>query len=70
MAGIASPTFNKRERIVSRKLIEQLFSKDAWQTIYPYKFWLVYQNGISNMQWTVTGSSARCVRPTATTNRY
>ena len=28
MAGIASPTFNKRERIVSRKLIEQLFSKE------------------------------------------
>ena len=27
MAGIASPTFNKRERIVSRKLIERLFSK-------------------------------------------
>lgn len=27
MAGIASPTFKKRERIVSRKLIEQLFSK-------------------------------------------
>lgn len=29
MAGIASPTFNKRERIVSRKLIEQLFSKGS-----------------------------------------
>jgi ribonuclease P protein component len=29
MAGIASPTFNKQERIVSRKLIEQLFSKDS-----------------------------------------
>ncbi len=27
MAGIASPTFKKRERIVSRKLIEQLFSE-------------------------------------------
>ena len=29
MAGIASPTFNKQERIVSRKLIEQLFSKGS-----------------------------------------
>ena len=29
MAGIASPTFNKRERIVSKKLIEQLFSKGS-----------------------------------------
>ena len=29
MAGIASLTFNKRERIVSRKLIEQLFSKGS-----------------------------------------
>ena len=29
MAGIASPTFNKRERIVSRKLIEQLFSMET-----------------------------------------
>ena len=29
MTGIASPTFNKRERIVSRKLIEQLFSKGS-----------------------------------------
>ena len=29
MSGIASPTFNKRERIVSRKLIEQLFSKGS-----------------------------------------
>ena len=27
MTGLASPTFGKRERIVSRKLIEQLFSK-------------------------------------------
>ena len=29
MAGIASPTFHKRERIVSKKLIEQLFSKGS-----------------------------------------
>ena len=29
MAGNASPTFNKRERIVSKKLIEQLFSKGS-----------------------------------------
>ena len=29
MAGIASPIFNKRERIVSKKLIEQLFSKGS-----------------------------------------
>ena len=29
MAGIASPVFSKRERIVSRKLIEQLFSKGS-----------------------------------------
>ena len=29
MAGIASPTFNKQERIVSKKLIEQLFSKGS-----------------------------------------
>ena len=29
MAGIASPTFNKRERIVRKKLIEQLFSKGS-----------------------------------------
>ena len=29
MADIASPTFNKRERIVSKKLIEQLFSKGS-----------------------------------------
>ena len=29
MAGIASPTFHNRERIVSRKLIEQLFSKGS-----------------------------------------
>ena len=29
MTGIASPTFKKRERIVSRKLIEQLFSKGS-----------------------------------------
>lgn len=29
MAGIASPTFNKRERIVSKKLIELLFSKGS-----------------------------------------
>ena len=29
MASIASPTFNKRERIVSKKLIEQLFSKGS-----------------------------------------
>ena len=29
MAGLASPIFPKRERIVSRKLIEQLFSKGS-----------------------------------------
>ena len=29
MASIASPTFHKRERIVSKKLIEQLFSKGS-----------------------------------------
>ena len=29
MTGIASPTFKKRERIVSRKLIERLFSKGS-----------------------------------------
>ena len=29
MAGIVSPVFSKRERIVSRKLIEQLFSKGS-----------------------------------------
>ena len=29
MAGLVSPTFHKRERIVSRKLIERLFSKGS-----------------------------------------
>lgn len=32
MTGSASPTFSKRERIVSRTLIEKLFSKGSSQT--------------------------------------
>lgn len=42
MAGIASPTFNKRERIVSRKLIEQLFSKGSSQSMSAFPLRIVY----------------------------
>ena len=41
MAGIVSPTFNKRERIVSRKLIEQLFSKGSSFSISAFSLRIV-----------------------------
>lgn len=42
MAGLASPTFNKRERIVSRKLIEQLFSKGSSHSTSAFPLRIVY----------------------------
>ena len=42
MAGLASPTFNKRERIVSRKLIEQLFSKGSSHSTSAFPIRIVY----------------------------
>ena len=42
MAGLASPTFSKRERIVSRKLIEQLFSKGSNHSTSAFPIRIVY----------------------------
>lgn len=42
MTGLASPTFNKRERIVSRKLIEQLFSKGSSHSTSAFPLRIVY----------------------------
>ena len=42
MTGLASPTFNKRERIVSRKLIEQLFIKGSSHSTSAYPLRIVY----------------------------
>ena len=42
MPGSASPTFNKRERIVSRTLIEKLFSKGSSQTTSAFPLRAVY----------------------------
>jgi ribonuclease P protein component len=45
MTGSASPTFSKRERIVSRTLIEKLFSKDSSQTSSAFPLRAVYMGG-------------------------
>ena len=42
MTGFASPTFSKRERIVSRKLIEKLFSKGSSQSTSAFPLKAVY----------------------------
>lgn len=42
MTGSASPTFSKRERIVSRKLIEKLFSKGSSQSTSAFPLKAVY----------------------------
>ena len=42
MTGLASPTFGKRERIVSRKLIEQLFSKGSNHSTSAFPIRIVY----------------------------
>ena len=42
MAGLVSPTFHKRERIVSRKLIEQLFSKGSNHSTSVFPLRIVY----------------------------
>lgn len=42
MAESASLTFSKRERIVSRKLIEQLFSKGSSQSLSAFPLRIVY----------------------------
>ena len=42
MTGSASPTFSKRERIVSRKLIEKLFSKGSSQSTSAFPLRAVY----------------------------
>ena len=42
MTGLVSPTFSKRERIVSRKLIEQLFSKGSNHSISAFPIRIVY----------------------------
>lgn len=42
MAESASLTFSKRERIVSRKLIEQLFSKGSSQSTSAFPLRIVY----------------------------
>ncbi|MBP5800095.1 MAG: ribonuclease P protein component [Prevotella sp.] len=42
MTGLASPTFSKRERIVSRKLIEQLFSKGSNHSTSAFPIRIVY----------------------------
>jgi len=42
MAESASLTFSKRERIVSRKLIEQLFSKGSSQSMSAFPLRIVY----------------------------
>ena len=42
MADLASPTFSKRERIVSRKLIERLFSKGSSHSTSVFPVRIVY----------------------------
>jgi ribonuclease P protein component len=42
MTGLTPPTFSKRERIVSRKLIEQLFSKDSSHSTSAFPLRVVY----------------------------
>ena len=42
MTGLASPTFSKRERIVSRKLIELLFSKGSNHSTSAFPIRIVY----------------------------
>ena len=42
MTGFASPTLSKRERIVSRKLIELLFSKGSSRTISAFPLRIVF----------------------------
>ena len=42
MTGLVSPTFSKRERIVSRKLIEQLFSQGSSHSTSAYPLRIVY----------------------------
>ena len=47
MTGIASATFRKRERIVSRKLIEQLFIKDNSHSTTAFPIRTVYMENDS-----------------------
>ena len=42
MTGLASATFSKKERIVSKKLIEQLFSKGNSHSISAFPLRIVY----------------------------
>ena len=42
MTGLASPTFSKSERVVSRKLIEQLFSKGSSHSTSAFPLRIVY----------------------------
>jgi len=42
VTGLASPTFSKRERIVSRKLIELLFSKGSNHSTSAFPIRIVY----------------------------
>ena len=42
MTGLASPTLGKRERIVSRKLIELLFSKGCNRTLSAFPLRIVF----------------------------
>lgn len=42
MTGLTPPTFSKRERIVSRKLIEQLFCKDSSHSTSAFPLRIVY----------------------------
>ena len=42
MTGLASPTLSKRERIVSRKLIEQLFSKSGSRSTSAFPLRIVF----------------------------
>ena len=42
MTGLTPPTFSKRERIVSRKLIEQLFSKGSSHSTSAFPLRAVY----------------------------
>jgi len=42
MTGLTSPTFSKSERIVSRKLIEQLFSKGSSQSMSAFPLRIVF----------------------------
>lgn len=45
MTGFASPTLKKRERIVSRKLIERLFSKGSNQSTSAFPLRAVFMTG-------------------------